>query len=78
MTRRPRKTAFGAQLSAALVCKKTSKRMFADEASAMKVVEASHRSPNWKNVHGQPARRAYKCEHCGWWHLTHKPEGRKP
>ena len=24
-------------------------------------------------LHGRAERRAYRCEHCGFWHLTHAP-----
>ena len=73
MTRRPRRTAFGQKLAAAMTCKASGgKRCYVSEEAAMKVIEASHRDPRWKNIHGQPARRAYLCPDCGWWHLTSK------
>lgn len=25
--------------------------------------------------HGGPAMNAFRCPHCGWWHVGHRPKG---
>jgi hypothetical protein len=71
MTRRRNRTDFGEKLHAAMRCPAAGGKVrFSTEAHAMKIVEKSHRDPKWKNIHGQPAKRAYLCPKCGWWHIT--------
>ena len=54
----------------ALKCPVTGKSAYASKERAEAVIERSHTDPNWKNQHGAPAREAYICRHCNWWHLT--------
>lgn len=53
-------------------CPKTKKRVYENEEQATVLANfLPARSPNNRNV---TTLRAYQCQFCGGWHLTHKPK----
>jgi len=59
-----------------LKCPVTNKSAFVDEKRALAVVSKLRQVPDWVDRHGGVAKAVYKCPHCGWWHLTKRPNNR--
>lgn len=57
-----------------LRCPTTGKRAYVDEETAIRAVEKAWRSKDWQSRHGRMPRRAYRCDDCGWWHMTNQRE----
>lgn len=58
--------------TADLRCPVTGKRAFVDEESAMAAIERAWTNKKWRPDHGQMPKRAYRCDECGWWHMTNR------
>lgn len=59
-----------------LRCPVTGKSAYASESRARRIIERSQTAEDWRDEHGAPAREAYVCQHCAWWHLTKKGKRR--
>jgi len=59
-----------------LRCPKSGKRAYVDEETALEHVEKAWTTENWNPEHGAMPVRAYRCEDCGWWHMTARPATR--
>jgi hypothetical protein len=60
-----------------LRCSVTGKTAYVSAERAELAIAAAWRDPRWhgRHAHGLP-KRAYLCEHCGWFHMTHKRDAR--
>lgn len=53
-----------------LRCPTSGKRAYPNAERALREVEAAWTRPQHSEHVGPMPCRAYKCEDCGWWHLT--------
>jgi hypothetical protein len=64
----PTRTAFEAPVERLLACARSGgKTAYPDQLTALREL----REMQWRNV---PLRRAYQCDHCGFWHLTKREQ----
>lgn len=58
-----------------LRCPTTGKSAYVSKRRALAVIERAKQVPEWDYArHGGKPKRAYKCPHCGWWHITKQEE----
>lgn len=54
-----------------VTCPTTGKRSYASERSCEQDIEKAWLDPTWgARRHGRMPRRAYRCRHCGYWHMS--------
>lgn len=58
-----------------LRCPVTGKSAYVSKRRALRIIDRAKQIEEWDYArHGGKPKRAYKCPHCGWWHITKQEE----